>query len=71
MLPPIEVRTALTDIVQEHIGVEPQEAVVEAARKLGFQRTGAELQRIIERQLRSLLADGALALKNGNRLYTI
>jgi hypothetical protein len=70
MLPPVEIRTALRQIVGEHIGVEPQEAVVEVARMLGFQRTGPELQRVIEDELRAMLADHLLLLRNGNRLYT-
>jgi len=70
MLPPVEIRTALGQIVAEHIGVEPQAAVVEVARMFGFERTGAELQDVIEGQLRVLLGQGVLVLRNGNRLYT-
>jgi very-short-patch-repair endonuclease len=69
MIPPVEVRTAVLQIVREHVGVEPQDAVVEVARVLGFQRTGAEVERLVEGELRALLADGVLALKNENRLY--
>ncbi len=70
MLPPVEIRTALRQIVADHIGVEPQAVIIEVARVLGFQRTGFELQRVIEEQLRAMLSQGLLVLRNGNRLYT-
>jgi len=63
-------RTALGHIVAQHIGVEPRAAVVEVARMFGFERTGAELQDVIERQLRVMLGQGVLVLRNGNKLYT-
>jgi hypothetical protein len=69
MLPPVEIRTGLRQIVEDHVGVEPQSAIVEVSRMLGFQRTGHELQRIIEEQLRAMLGEGVLRLRNGNRLY--
>ncbi len=70
MLPPVEIRTALGHIVAEHIGVEPRAAVVEAARMFGFERTGGELQDVIEGQLRLMLGQGVFVLRNGNKLYT-
>lgn len=69
MLPPVEIRTGLRMIVVEHLGVEPGEAISEVARMFGFQRTGQDLQRVIEKQLRVLLGEGVLDLRNGNRLY--
>ncbi len=69
MLPPIEIRSGLTAVVSEHIGVEPEDAITEVARMFGFARTGTELHRAIEAELRTLLGAGALVLKNGNRLY--
>ena len=69
MLPPVEIQTGLRRIVEDHLGVEPQAAIVEVARMLGFQRTGHELQRVIEEQLRAMLGEGVLRLRNGNRLY--
>ncbi len=69
VLPPVEIRTGLRQIVQDHLGVEPQSAIVEVARMLGFQRTGHELQRVIEEQLRAMLGAGTLRLRNENRLY--
>jgi hypothetical protein len=70
MLPPVEIRTALRQVVLEHIGVEPRSAIVEVSHMLGFQRTGAELQRVLEEQLRLMLGEALLVLRNGNKLYT-
>ncbi len=69
MLPTIEIRTGLRHVVEEHLGVEPPVAISEVARMFGFQRTGSELERVIEDQVRSMLGEGALVLRNGGRLY--
>ena len=69
MLPPIEIQTGLRTVIADHIGVEPPAAVVEVARMLGFQRTGVELQRVIDEQLREMLGHSVLLLRNGDRLY--
>jgi hypothetical protein len=69
MLPLVEIRTGLRAIVNDHIGVRPREAIVEVARMLGFQRTGPELQRVIEGELRALLDARTLERRNGERLY--
>jgi hypothetical protein len=69
MLPPIEILTALCQIVRDHIGVGRQEAVVEAARLLGFHRTGHDLQRVIEEQLQIALESGRLVAGNGDSLF--
>lgn len=70
MLPPVEIRTGLKRIVADHLGVEPNAAVIEVARMLGFQRTGPELQRVIEEQLRAMLDQGVFVTRNGDRLYS-
>jgi hypothetical protein len=69
MLPPVEIRTGLQGIVADHIGVEPSAAIVEVARLLGFEHTGQDIKRVIEEQLREMLGDRLLVLKNGNTLY--
>lgn len=56
-------------MVATHIGGKPHDAVVAATRLLGYQRAGAELEQVIDEQLRSLLGSGALELRNGNRLH--
>jgi very-short-patch-repair endonuclease len=69
MLAPVEIQTGLRTVVADHVGVEPPAAIVEVARMLGFQRTGAELYRVIEEHLRDMLGAGVLLLSNGDRLY--
>jgi len=69
LLPPVEIRTGIRRIVAEQIGVDPSAAVTEVARMFGFLRTGADLEGVIQQELRGMLGDGELILKNGNRLY--
>jgi very-short-patch-repair endonuclease len=69
MLPPIEIRTAILNVVGDHVGVAPDVAVVAATRLFGFQRTGAGLNQVFEEQVRALLGDDVLQLKNTNKLY--
>ncbi|MGH7554510.1 MAG: DUF3320 domain-containing protein, partial [Longimicrobiales bacterium] len=64
LLPPIEIRTGLRQVVRDHIGVETDEAIVETARMLGFLRTGSELREVIENELRQMLADGDCILRD-------
>jgi len=68
MLPPVEIRTGIRMTTAAHVGVTPDEAIVEVVRLFGFQRTGAELKARMERELRQMLADGELVLRDG-RLY--
>jgi hypothetical protein len=70
MVPPVEIRSGLRAIVEDHLGVEPETAIIEVTRMLGFQRTGSELHRVIERELREMLHAGVLRYGIGNRLYT-
>ncbi len=70
MLPSVEIRTGLRQIVADHVGVEPQGAIVEVARMFGFQRTGPDLQQAIEDHLRAMLGESVFVLRN-NRLYTV
>ncbi|MGH8226527.1 MAG: DUF3320 domain-containing protein [Steroidobacteraceae bacterium] len=68
-LPPAEIAAAAVAVVRECVRVEEGELVVEIARRLGFQRTGQELQEVIARVVqgeegRRLQADGgALTLR--------
>lgn len=69
MLPPVEVRTGLRQVVEDHLGVQHQDAIVAVARMLGFKRTGPDLQDLIEEHLKALVSAGALRRREGNRLY--
>lgn len=65
MLPPSEIREALRQVVANHIGCTPEEAVVGAARLFGFRRTGPDLKLIIETEIRRMLVDDELLLRDG------
>ena len=69
MLPPVELRTALSMTVERHIGVSEDDVLVEAARLLGFQRTGGALREVIARELQNMLSFGSLVLRDG-KLYS-
>jgi hypothetical protein len=68
MLPPVEICSALRIAVEHHVGLTVEELVVEASRLLGFARTGAEIRRVFEAQVRRLLHDDVLVLR-GDRIY--
>lgn len=68
MLPPVEIRKALRAIVEVNLGVEPDEAIVEAARLFGFRSTSAQLRQVIEREMAALVSTGRLERRNG-KLY--
>jgi very-short-patch-repair endonuclease len=69
MLPPIEIQSAILAVVEDHVSVFAGEAITAATRLFGFQRAGAGLQQAFETQLRQLLADGLLTIRNGDRIY--
>ncbi|HKI86668.1 MAG TPA: DUF3320 domain-containing protein, partial [Thermoanaerobaculia bacterium] len=66
---PLEVRTALRDAVRDYVGLTKDEACVQAARMLGFHRTGADLQAAISQQISTMLDEGLLKLHD-RKLYT-
>lgn len=68
MLPPPEIRRAISTVVQVHLGVESEEALVETARLFGFRSTSSQLKQVLEREMTSLVASGELEERNG-KLY--
>jgi hypothetical protein len=62
MIPPAEIREAVLQIVNKHVGVSVDETVVAACRLLGFRSTGSQLKRVISRELDRLVAENALRL---------
>ena len=68
MIAPMELQWGLRRIVDDHVGVEPEAAITEVARMLGFQRTGQDVHRVIEAEIAAMLARGDLAQRNG-RLF--
>jgi len=55
MLPPMEVRSALIEIVERSFGADRSEAITAVSRAVGFRSTSAQLRAIIEQQIVSLL----------------
>jgi very-short-patch-repair endonuclease len=52
-LPPAEVSVAATEILKDNVRVPVDDLVVEVARRLGFQRTGQDLQQLILKVIES------------------
>jgi hypothetical protein len=52
-LPPAEVSVAATEILKDNVRVPVNDLVVEVARRLGFQRTGQDLQQVILKVIES------------------
>jgi very-short-patch-repair endonuclease len=71
MISPIEIGAAIDVVVRGHIGARSSEVIVETARLLGFQRTGADLHEAIDGQLREMLGSGLVVLRNGDHLYAV
>ena len=65
MLPPSEIREAIRQFVAAHIGCAPEEATVGATRLFGFRRAGQDLKAVCEAELRGMLGDEELVLRNG------
>jgi len=68
MLPPAEIRRALTAIVDVHLGATREEVIVEAARLFGFKATSSQLREVIDREVKYLLDRESFEEKNG-KLY--
>lgn len=52
-LPPAEVSVAATEILKDNVRVPVDDLVIEVARRLGFQRTGQDLQQVILKVIES------------------
>jgi very-short-patch-repair endonuclease len=65
MLPPAELRQAVVSLVGESIGVRADEVPPLVARVLGFKATSAKLKERIEAVVAGLIAEKALAVREG------
>jgi len=65
MLPPAEIREALRQFVGAHIGCTSDEALVGATRLFGFKRAGPDLKAVVESEVRGMLGDAELVLRDG------
>ena len=64
MLPPSEIQEALRQFVLHHVGCSPEEAVVGATRLFGFQRAGQGLKAAFDGEIRMMLRDDMLILRD-------
>lgn len=62
---PEEIQRAALLVVRRSFGISREEAVVEVARLLGFQRTGSDVSDCIGEILDQMVADGSLKEKEG------
>ena len=65
MIPPQEIGCALMAVVKAHLGVRPEDAMVEVGRLFGFGSTRAQLRDVISVELKRLVNSGSLQEKNG------
>jgi very-short-patch-repair endonuclease len=65
MLPPAELQRAIFVLIDGHLGVAREEAVVAVARMLGFKSTSGQLREVIWRQIEAAIAHGKIAERNG------
>jgi very-short-patch-repair endonuclease len=63
MLPPSEIRHALSRVVEIHYGITENESVLEVVRAFGFGSTSPQLRERITEQLREMIASGELRLE--------
>jgi very-short-patch-repair endonuclease len=64
MLPPSEIRYALTRVVEVHFGITEEEAILQVARAFGFSSTSGQLRELIAEQVRQMVRSGELRLDN-------
>ena len=64
MLPPSEIRYALTRVVEIHFGITEGEAILQVARAFGFSSTSGQLRELISEQVRQMVGLGDLRLDN-------
>jgi hypothetical protein len=65
LLPPMEMDVAILELVRENLGATLDEVALHVSRRLGFRTTSAQLRAALVGRTESLLARGALDLRNG------
>ena len=69
-LPPSEVGLAAVEAVKENVRLPVDQLVVEVARRLGFQRTGQDLQQVIAKVIDAELGKTIQSLEDGSIMLT-
>lgn len=67
MLPPSEIESAITDIVEKNFGASPDEIILAVSRAFGFKATSGQLREVIQARIDALLQTSRL-LKQGENL---
>lgn len=70
MLPPAEIRLAMKTIIDVRCGASRSEAIVEAARLLGFRSTSSQLKSVLDVQIDRLLEADVVEERN-EKLYVV
>ena len=65
MLPPAEIRAAVSALVEANFGAGRDEIASQVGRLLGFKSTGSQLRQVIEAEIDALVEDGALVDRDG------
>ena len=58
MVPPVEIREAISQLVGLHIGVTREEVITQVSRLLGFKATSSQLREVIGREIDALVSAG-------------
>ena len=63
MIPPPEVRLAISQVVAASVGITEPECAVQVARALGFKSTSADMRRFVAENARQLVSEGKLSVQ--------
>jgi len=70
MLPPAEIRLALKTIIELRCGTSRSDAIVEAARLLGFRSTSSQLKSVIDAEV-DRLVESEVVVERNEKLYVV
>jgi very-short-patch-repair endonuclease len=60
MLPPVEIRAGIADVIRENFGAREEEIVSAVLRRLGYATSGASLREVVETGIRKMRASGEI-----------
>ena len=66
MLPPLEIREALRQVVEQQVGVTKEEGARLASRLFGFKSMSSQLQAVIQAEIDKMVKQGELVNENGS-----
>lgn len=66
MLPPLEIREALRQVVELQVGVSKEEGARLASRLFGFKSMSSQLQAVIQGEINKMVKQGELVKENGS-----